>query len=205
MPREMSRRSRQTVTLPIRQIGSYAYAGPGTQRGSLSSRKMSRRATHSGLSVAILVVSLLLVSCADGSVRDAPPPVTVRYGDRSLDLRAWTYCFGNVCADGFPPAPPPDVGSPQAVVIEFPRDGWSFTATFVPAANECVRAERVRLDPTPDGRFVLMPVGEADTYDVTLFGKGDGDLVVTFRWTTPRDGAPGDIRSVSHPCQSEVS
>jgi len=34
----------------------------------------------------------------------------------------------------------------------------------------------------------VRPAGPADTYDVTLFGRGDGDLFVTFRWTTPQDG-----------------
>ena len=34
----------------------------------------------------------------------------------------------------------------------------------------------------------MRPAGPADTYDVTLFGRGDGDLFVTFRWTTPSDG-----------------
>jgi hypothetical protein len=53
-----------------------------------------------------------------------------------------------------------------------------------------VGAPNVGLDPSGDGRFMLVAVGATDTYDVTLFGKGDGDLVVTFRWTTPRDGHP---------------
>src|SRR6185503_19944992 len=39
-----------------------------------------------------------------------------------------------------------------------------------------------------DGSFALVPIGHADTYDVTLFGRGNGDLFVTFRWTTPIDG-----------------
>ena len=170
-------------------------------------RAMRYGVTHSGLAGAILVGSLLLPSCADGAGEDldAPPPVTVHYGDESVELTAWTYCFGNVCADGFPPAPPPNVGSPEAVVIEFPLREWSFTATFVPVAKECVRAERVRLEAIVEGRFVLQPVGRADTYDVTLAGQGDGDLFVTFRWTTPRDGPPGDLRSVSQPCQSGPS
>lgn len=169
---------------------------------------MRHEVTRSTWAGSILAGSLLLLpSCVDGVGEDLvePPPVTVRFGDRSLDLSAWTYCFGNVCADGFPPDPPPDVGSPEAVVVEFPLGGWSFTATFVPAADECVRAERVRLDAIGEGRFVLRPVGHADTYDVTLAGQGDGDLFVTFRWTTPRDGPPGDLRSVSQPCQSGTS
>lgn len=120
---------------------------------------------------------------------DAPPPVTVRSGDRSIDLTAWTFCFGNLCADGIPPADPPDVGSPEEVTVEFPLTGWSFTASFVPAdKNECGRVQRGPLMETGDGSFVLRPIGHADTYDVTLFGQGNGDLFVTFRWTTPIDG-----------------
>ena len=120
---------------------------------------------------------------------DAPPPVTVRSGDRSIDLTAWTYCFGNICADGSPPADPPDVGSPKEVAVEFPLSGWSFTASFVPAGKkECGRVQRGPLMETGDGSFVLRPIGHADTYDVTLFGVGNGDLFVTFRWTTPIDG-----------------
>lgn len=37
---------------------------------------------------------------------DEPPPVTVRFFDESIELPAWTYCYGNVCADGTPPANP---------------------------------------------------------------------------------------------------
>jgi hypothetical protein len=119
----------------------------------------------------------------------APPPVTLRSGDRSIDLTAWTYCFGNICADGIRPADPPDVGSPKEVAVEFPLSGWSFTASFVPAGEkECGRVQRGPLMETGDGSFVLRPIGHADTYDVTLFGQGNGDLFVTFRWTTPIDG-----------------
>lgn len=119
---------------------------------------------------------------------ESPPPVTVRYFDRSTDLLAWTYCFGSVCADGSPPAEPPDVGSPQEVIVEFPLEGWSFTASFTPVGEECGRVQQMPLEATGGGAFVLRPAGSAGTYDVTLFGQGDGDLVVTFRWSTPGDG-----------------
>ena len=124
----------------------------------------------------------------EGYNSDTPPPVTVLSGDRSIDLTAWTYCFGNICADGMPPADPPDVGSPQEVAVEFPLSEWSFTASFVPSGRECGRIQEAPLTQTGDGSFVLAPIGHADTYDVTLFGRGDGDLFVTFRWTTPIDG-----------------
>ncbi|MEJ7753113.1 MAG: hypothetical protein WKF46_09225, partial [Candidatus Limnocylindrales bacterium] len=58
-------------------------------------------------------------------VPEAPPEVTVRAGDTSFDLRAWTYCYGNGCVDGAPAADPPDVGETSRVEIEFPLDGWT--------------------------------------------------------------------------------
>ena len=119
---------------------------------------------------------------------EAPPPVTIRYGDKAAELHAWTYCYGNGCADGAPPEDPIDVGSPDEVVIEFPLDDWSFGATFTPSNDRCGRNIDARAESLGDGRFVLHPAGYADSYDVTLFGRGDGDLFVTFRWTTPTDG-----------------
>jgi hypothetical protein len=119
---------------------------------------------------------------------DSPPPVTVRFSDQSLVLPAWTYCYRSACVDGAPPADPPSVGSPDQVVIQFPLPGWTFTASFTPAGDECGRVQPATLEATSDGEFVLRPTGYASTYDVTLFGKGNGDLFVTFRWTTPSDG-----------------
>jgi hypothetical protein len=48
--------------------------------------------------------------------------------------------------------------------------------------------QEVPLEATGGEEFVLRPAGFASTYDVTLFGRGNGDLFVTFRWTTPTDG-----------------
>lgn len=122
------------------------------------------------------------------SALEAPPPVTVRFGDRSIELEPWTYCYGNGCSDGEPPADPLDVGSPDEVAVEYPLTDWSFTASFRPADDECGREQDARLEPRGDGTHVLSPVGYAGTYDVTLFGQGNGDLFVSFRWTTPNDG-----------------
>jgi hypothetical protein len=119
---------------------------------------------------------------------DAPPPVTVRYFDDSVALEAWTFCYRNLCADGSPPAHPSDVGSPEEVIVEFPLPGWSFTASFQPAGKQCGRIQEAPLEPVGDGRFRLRPAGYAGAYDVTLFGRGDGDLFTTFRWTTPVEG-----------------
>lgn len=119
---------------------------------------------------------------------EAPPPVTIRFFDRSIELEAWSYCYGNGCADGMPPENPPDVGNPDEVIIEYPLEGWSFTASFTRAGQECGREFPTELEPLGDGRFLLRPAGYAATYDVTLFGRGGGDLATTFRWTTPTDG-----------------
>lgn len=119
---------------------------------------------------------------------EAPPPVTIRFGDDFAELRPWSWCYGNGCADGAPPEDPIDVGSPDEVLVEYPLSGWTFSASFRPAGDECgQRVQEARLEPT-EGGFLLEPVGFAGTYDVELFGRGDGDLATTFRWTTPLDG-----------------
>ena len=117
-----------------------------------------------------------------------PPPVTLHYGDDSVDLVAYTFCFRNGCADGAPPTNPPDVGSPDTVSFDFPLDGWSFEASFTPTGERCGRAQTVPAQATDQGSFVLAPAGYAGTYDVTLFGRGGGDLFTVFRWSTPSAG-----------------
>jgi len=124
----------------------------------------------------------------EGPALDAPPPVTLRYLDDSIELEPWAYCYGFGCADGLPPSPPPDIGEPEEVIVELPLSGWTFTAGFTPAGEKCGRVQGMPLEDRGDGTFLLRPAGYAGTYDVMLFGKGEGDLAVTFRWTTPIDG-----------------
>ena len=119
---------------------------------------------------------------------EAPPPVTITYFDQSVELHAWTYCYKSGCADGSPPGHPHDVGDPEEIGVEFPLPGWSFEASFTPAGEKCGRVQEVPLETAGEGTFVLRPAGYAGTYDVTLFGRGDGDLFTTFRWTTKTDG-----------------
>ena len=119
---------------------------------------------------------------------EAPPPVTLHFLDQSIDLHAWTYCYRDGCVDGAPPPDPPNVGDPDEVVVEFPLPESSFKVSFSPAGEKCGRVQTVPLEVTDDGNFLLRPVGFAGTYDVTLFGGGNGDLFTTFRWTTPTDG-----------------
>ncbi len=152
--------------------------------------------------LALLLVSPLILAACGGNVfrgeppadeaepppDNPPPPVTVRFDNSSISLTAYTYCYGDVCADGMPPEKPPHVGKPDEVIVEFPLDGWSFGAEFTPAGEECGRQQGTSLEAIDDRTFRLRPVGRADTYDVTLSGQGDGDLFVAFRWTTPKDG-----------------
>ncbi|MGH3452906.1 MAG: hypothetical protein ACRDP2_00725 [Nocardioidaceae bacterium] len=113
----------------------------------------------------------------------------LHYGVESLGLRPWTYCYGAGCADGVPPSNPPDVGSPEQIVVEFPLAGWSLQVHFEAVGKRCPRTYSVRLDEIESGRFLLTPAGYADEYDVTLSGRGPGgDAYTTFRWTTTSDG-----------------
>jgi hypothetical protein len=175
---------------------------------------MALASTRTRWTAIIVVVSFVATACA-GAARDGdprggpsavtddaspadeadpdlerPPPVTVRFGDQSIEIDAYTYCYGSVCATGYPPDPLPDIGSAEELTVEFPLDGWSFTAIFTPAGERCGRQQHVPLRATEDGEFVLGPAGHAGTYDVTLFGDlaNGGDLVVTFRWTTSTEG-----------------
>ena len=118
----------------------------------------------------------------------APPPVTICFFDQSAELEPWSYCYEDGCASGSPPENPIDVGSPDEVVVNYPLPDWSFKAFFAPADEKCGRVQRVHPERVDDGELLLRPAGYADTYDVTLFGRGDGDVSTTFRWTTPSDG-----------------
>lgn len=119
---------------------------------------------------------------------ERPPPVKVRAGTTEFDLAAWTWCYRSTCADGAPPANPPDVGDAAEVEVSFPLDGWTFDAEFTPAGVPCPRRHSVATEQLSGVTHLVRPAGPADTYDVTLFGRGGGDLFVTFRWTTASDG-----------------
>jgi hypothetical protein len=113
----------------------------------------------------------------------------VRLADRTVELQPWSYCYGNGCVDGAPPDPPIDVGDVDEVTFEFPLDDWTFTAIFAEVGPACPRQMSVTVDKGDAQTYALVPAGYAGVYDVTLFGRGNGDLSVSFRWTTPRDGA----------------
>jgi hypothetical protein len=100
--------------------------------------------------------------------------VTVRTDDRSFELQPWAYCYGSGCADGRPPPDPRDVGDLSSIVVEFPLGGWTFEASFEQVGVACPRRQSVEVAKTGDHIFLLAPAGAAGTYDVTLFGRGNG-------------------------------
>jgi hypothetical protein len=120
---------------------------------------------------------------------EGPPPVRVTAGDRSLELDAFTFCYADMCADGMPPDPLPDIGSAGELRVDFAFPDWTFQASLRPAGRDCAREEDVDLEPDGAGGHVLRPAGPAGTYDVRLSGWGDGDAFYAFRWTTTADGA----------------
>lgn len=142
----------------------------------------------------LLLAAFLSGACAGDGSGDgggppgSPPPVTIHFDGRSVELKPWSYCYESGCADGAPPENPIDVGSPEEVIIEYPLEDWTFKASFTPAGEVCGRTQSAKLAVTETGDFIVTPLGFAGTYDVTLTGRGDGSLSVTFRWTTPYDG-----------------
>ncbi len=117
-----------------------------------------------------------------------PPDVSVRNGGTTLELEPWTYCYQAACADGFPPDPLPSVGSGDQLDVMFPLEGWTFDATFQRAGDPCARTQTIGLQRGGPTSFVLGPAGPAGTYTIELLGRGDGDLIVSFEWTTTVEG-----------------
>lgn len=122
---------------------------------------------------------------------DRPPPVTLLLPDGAVDLEPWTYCWSTTCVDGSPGEDLPEAGAPSVVDFAFPEKGWEFTATFSEHDVEaCPRRIDVPVVASGDGRWRLEPAGPAGTWDVELFGRGDGgDVATSFTWTTPAAGS----------------
>ncbi len=163
---------------------------------------------------AVLVAVVLLVgtlaacgqeSSAPGAARESGgtrgfepgdvTPVVLQLESGPVELAPWTYCLGNGCADGAPPEKVHDVGHPAEVPFTFGRDGWEFTATFRERVGECPRMITVPVEKTGDQEFLIRPAGLSGDWDVDVFGRGDGDVITTFRWHTPVDGRMPDLAS----------
>lgn len=120
-----------------------------------------------------------------------PPPFTLHYGNKKLDIKPRSYCYGNVCAGGIRFKTLPSIGSPESVLVELGLKDWTIEASFrVPDGDHyCGRSQSTTLKPNTAGLYLLTPLGRAGTYDVDLFGHGKGgDVAGSFRWQTPTDG-----------------
>src|SRR5690606_40730947 len=78
-----------------------------------------------------------------GRARRAPTVVVAGDGTE-FALQAWAWCWTDAtsggCADGAPPDHPASIGSPDAVEITFPHEGWWFRATLVESTtDDCPR------------------------------------------------------------------
>ena len=69
------------------------------------------------------------------------------------------------------------------MTVRFPVEGWRFSASFEAVGQAPGTGTSVDLTPTGPTTHELFPTVAAGTYDVLLFGSGDGrDVVVAFRW-----------------------
>jgi hypothetical protein len=123
-----------------------------------------------------------------------------------FSLAPWSYCWSGsssgTCADGQPPQAPADIGRPGEVEVGFPVAGFTFSATAERFGVKCGRRQTTNLDSTGPTTYRLRPIGAADDYLITLFGKGGGDgamrgdVAASFRWHTPSNG-PNEAPSAS--------
>lgn len=129
---------------------------------------------------------------------DSPPDVVIRAGDDVVaELSPYTFGWttsqgtgsATLFADGVPPDPLPDIGTHPELVVEFPEDGWEFTAGFTRVDDPCARTPVIELERLSPTTFALPPVGAPGTYDVGLSGRGDSSSVaIRFQWTTTTEG-----------------
>ncbi len=155
--------------------------------------------TLCSMRLAACAAAVLLLVSGCGSVSEAVggggfepgdvTPVVLQLEEGPVELAPWTYCLGNGCADGAPPAELHHVGSPGEVPFTFARDDWTFDATFKEHGDACARMITVPVEQTGDQEFLIRPAGPAGDWDVDVFGRGNGDVITTFRWTTPVTGA----------------
>ena len=153
----------------------------------------SVRAGAPGVLPAAAAGLVVLAGCSEGVRVDAthPPVLAVQAASGAVEVEPWSWCYadpgGGACADGAPPADPPQLGAGTALPFEFVLDDWSFTATSEPVGTGCVVGRTV----TAQGRrYEVDLAGVTGVHDVTVVGWGEqGDLSVTVRWDS---GVPGD-------------
>lgn len=124
---------------------------------------------------------------------EAPPPLKVRSDSRAIEAAAYGFCWSpadggsplpGLCADGMPPAEPPDIGAADHLTVTAPWAAKVTASTRTPG-QPCSRSFPVTVDRQPDGTFRLSPAGYPSASDVYLSAKGpNGSAEYLFRWTT---------------------
>lgn len=127
---------------------------------------------------------------AGSSGPSQPDPFIVVYDGTQLNLRATTYCYGNVCADGVDENPP-SVGSPDELLVRLTETGFTElgASQFGGGGDVCrgrgVEATAVDLG---GGWWSVRAAGPADEYRIVLFARGPaGDMAAELMWTTTVD------------------
>jgi len=120
------------------------------------------------------------------------PNLVLQLEDREVPLTAWSLCWGNGCADGFPPPDLEQVGSPDQVIAWSPEADMRWSVTFVETGvkDKCARSISYSAKPYDGHHVLLEPAGPAGSYRVDVFGRAPsgGDVVYSFGWTTPVAG-----------------
>lgn len=126
---------------------------------------------------------------------DVAEPPTIRIATAEevlLDLRPWTTCWTNYCADGAPPQTLEIVEGEPELFVEFPVEGWTFSAT-AKVDELCGRRQSTTLESVSPTVFRLPAPGEVGDHAVDVFGTGaGGDVIVTFGWITDVAGEFGE-------------
>lgn len=122
-----------------------------------------------------------------------PSGLVARLPDRDVDLPADTSCWTDRlhCRRALllPGSDVPYLGRHGMIDFWFARPGWSFSAVFRRAGEECPRSATIEAIRTDRQWFRLTPAGPAGRYDVELHGRGPEGIASTrFSWTTSIDG-----------------
>lgn len=171
----------------------------------------------SGMRIRVLVgslVVLLVAGCGDESGRvgddlERPPDLVVAAGADQLALSPFAYCWFSGgrgrCADGAPPEPLPAVSVDRGEVLslDFPLD-WSLQATLYEGEDDCDRSSTFDID--SDGS-PIETLGPAGTYQVHVFGRGNGgDGAWAFELTSidDRQDAALFVQLLWHPSERDL-
>lgn len=145
------------------------------------------------------MVLLLAAACSTmpgEHIDRAVPEFVVSGSGPDVVLTPWTYCVPGVCADGAPPADPPDIGATSTVTISVTRPGWALSATLREPGARCEAVYVAAVTRIDESQWRIGPSGPAGTYDVDLAGtRQSADASATFRWTATDSGS-----AVAQPC-----